>query len=74
MLIFVKTLTKCITLDVDRSATIKTVKQHLQDKEQFPIDQQCLDFCDKLLEDDRTLADYSIVKESSLNLVCVTVG
>ncbi|CAL5066644.1 unnamed protein product [Urochloa decumbens] len=62
MQIFVKTFTgQTITLEVEPSDTIQNVKGRIQG-------QQILLFDGKVLDDGRTLADYSIQKGSALHL------
>ena len=69
MQIFVKLPSgKTITLEVEASDLIATIKTLVKNKEGIPKVQQRLLFMDQQLEDDHTLSDYSIQKEDTITL------
>jgi len=70
MQIFVKTLTgKTITIDVETSDLVETVKKEIYERENLPVAHQTLVFDGKKLENKKTLLDYNIISESTLHLV-----
>jgi ubiquitin len=74
MQIFVKTATgKTITLEVEPADFIEDVKQKIQDKEGYPPERLRLLFGSVELQNGRTLADYNIQNESTLQAALITL-
>ena len=67
--IFVKLFDgETITLEVELSNSVEEIKAKIQEKEGILPENQQLTFNGKLLENGKTLADYNIEKESTLQL------
>ena len=68
--IFVKTLTsRTMSFDVDSSNKVSKLKEQIALAEGIPSDQQRLVYCGEQLEDERTLADYNVQKETTIHLI-----
>ncbi|CAF4307509.1 unnamed protein product, partial [Rotaria sordida] len=63
-----------IPLEVNAYMDIAMIKKLVQDAEGIPPDQQRLVFVGKQLEDNRTLSDYNIQKESTIHIVLCLRG
>ena len=57
------------TVQVQSDSTILELKQKIQQLKGYPVDQQKLIFCGKVLEDTPTVADYNIQRASTLHLL-----
>jgi len=68
--VFVKTLTgKNINLDLNSSDTISTAKSQIESKKGYAVSKQKLTYMGKTLEDNKTLGDYGITKETTMHLI-----
>ncbi|KAM3195427.1 hypothetical protein ACQJBY_071509 [Aegilops geniculata] len=70
MEIFVKVPTgKTLSLMIERSDTVGSVMEKVRRKEGVPLDRQRVVYAGKQLEDGRTLAEYNVIKESTLCVI-----
>lgn len=58
-----------LTLELEPSDTIETVKTKIQESIQIPVDRQVLSFGGVILDDGRSLSDYNIRREDSIDLL-----
>lgn len=63
-----------LTIDVEPFDTIDHIKLKVMDRTWIPPSRQNIIYMNKTLQDGRTLSDYNIQKESTLNVVLNTSG
>ena len=70
MQLFVKTITgRTVTLDVEPSDSIESMKVKVQDMTSVPFDKQLIVWQGALLENGYTLSDYNIGHECTIHMV-----
>ena len=74
MQIFVQTDSKIITLDLEPSDSIENIKSKIQDRDGIAPEDQRLIFQNEVLIDGRTLSDYGIGKENTIDAVFLVDG
>ena len=77
MQLFVKTLTgKTLTLEIELSDTIMSMKEEIRDMEGIPPDQQKIIWCGHEMEpeDGRSVGDYNMRPETTAHLVLRPAG
>jgi ubiquitin C len=68
--VFVKTCTgKTITIDVEGSETIESVKEKINFKDGTPVERQRLNYAGKLLRNDLTVDDFDIKRECNIQML-----
>ena len=68
--IYVKTLMgNVFTFDFDENQTLAEVKKKIEETENIPVNEQRLFFNNKQLADNKTLKDYKIEEEDTIQLV-----
>ena len=68
--IYIKTIfDKTISIDYDQALTIENIKKQIEEKENIKINKQMLIYNTIILENNKTLSDYDIKKESNISLI-----
>lgn len=75
MQIFVKTPSeRIISISVDKTETVESLKKKIAEKEQITCEEQRLLFSGKQLVNTKTVEEYNIQKDSTVNLMLSLKG